>query len=269
MRLYKKDWEKEKLPLTSSSLNRIVDVDFYVPKKIPFGQKVEMLLFNDGQILEEMDFLSIISDFYKKKRSTLLVVIGIHANKNRIQEYGTINVPNCKKEGALANMHAQFILKELIPFTFKRYPFIDNVPANIAGFSLGGLSAFDIAWEHGKFFNKVGVFSGSFWWRSKDILDKTYDNETDRIMLNKINNTSNMILPHRFFLECGTDDEKNDRNNNGIIDAIDDTQDIINALANKGYVKNNDIYYYEINGGKHDVPTWKSAMPFFLEWGWK
>ncbi len=268
MRLYKKDWEKEKLPLNSSNLNRIVEVDFYVPKKIPFGQKVEMLLLNDGQILEEMDFLSIISSFYKKKRNVLLLVIGIHANKDRIQEYGTINIPNYKKEGSLANNHAQFILNELIPFAFQRYPFIDNVQANIAGFSLGGLSAFDFAWEEGKFFNKVGVFSGSFWWRSKDLSDKDYDNDKDRIMLDKINSTSDNLFPHRFFFECGTLDETNDRNKNGIIDSIDDTQDIIKSLLNKGY-SSNDICYYEINRGKHDVPTWKAAMPIFLEWGWK
>ncbi|WP_447642040.1 MULTISPECIES: alpha/beta hydrolase [Chitinophagaceae] len=268
MRLYKKDWEKEKLPLTSSNLNRTVELDFYVPKKIPFGQKVEMLLFNDGQLLEEMDFLSIISTFYKKKRSTLLVAIGIHANKDRIQEYGTINIPNYKGEGSSANKHAQFILNELIPFALKRYPFIDNVQANIAGFSLGGLSAFDIAWEYGKFFHKTGVFSGSFWWRSKDILDKSYNNDTDRIMLTKIKSSSDPILPHQFFFECGTDDERNDRNQNGIIDAIDDTHDIMDALVAKGYPESA-IHYYEIPNGQHNVPTWKEALPVFLEWGWK
>ena len=25
----------------------------------------------------------------------------------------------------------------------------------------------------------------------------------------------------------------------------------------------------EIEGGKHDVPTWASAMPVFLKWGFK
>jgi len=267
MRLYKKNWEKEKIQLKSSNLDRIVDVDFYFPNKIPFGQKVEMLLFNDGQILEEMDFLSILSGFYRKKRTSLLVVIGIHANTKRVQEYGTSGIPNSNGQGSLAQKHTQFVLHELIPFTFQRYPFIDNVQANIAGFSLGGLSAFDIAWEQGRFFNKVGVFSGSFWWRSRDVASPNYNNETDRIMLTKINQTSNMIQPHRFFFECGTLDETSDRNKNGVIDSIDDTQDIIQSLLQKGY-NTNDIQYHEILNGKHDVPTWKDAMPVFLDWGW-
>ncbi|PZP45555.1 MAG: esterase [Pseudopedobacter saltans] len=267
MRLYKKNWEKEKIQLTSRNLDRIVDVDFYFPNKIPFGTKVEMLLFNDGQILEEMNFLSILSDFYKKNRTTLLIVIGIHANAKRLLEYGTSDIPNVKGEGALAKNHMQFIMNELIPFCFKRYPFVDNIQANIAGFSLGGLSAFDIAWEKGRFFNKVGVFSGSFWWRSRELLSPYYNNDTDRIMLNKINQTNTNLYPHEFFFECGTMDETSDRNQNGIIDSIDDTQDIIKALTDKGYA-NDTIQYYEIENGKHDVPTWKDAMPIFLEWGW-
>lgn len=267
MRLYKKNWEKEKIQIASTNLNRIVEVDFYFPNKIPFGTKVEMLLFNDGQILEEMNFLSILSDFYKKKRNTLLTVIGIHANENRVQEYGTSGIPNVKKEGSQAQNHMMFVMNELIPFAFKRYPFIDNVQANIAGFSLGGLSAFDIAWEQGRFFNKVGVFSGSFWWRSKELLSPYYNDCTDRIMLNKIHQSTNTLYPHQFFFECGTKDETSDRNNNGVIDSIDDTKDIINALQYKGY-DSNAIQYYEIENGKHDVPTWKYAMPTFLDWGW-
>ena len=267
MRLYKKDWEKEKIKLQSTNLQRDVEVDFYFPKKIPFGKRVEILLFNDGQILEEMDFLSILIDFYKKNRSVLLTIIGIHADGNRIQEYGTSGIPNVKGEGALAQAHKNFVLKELIPFSLKRYPFIDNVQANIAGFSLGGLSALDIAWDQGRFFNKIGVFSGSFWWRSKDISDAQYNDDTDRIMLQKIKTTVDNLYPHKFFFECGTLDEKNDRNKNGVIDSIDDTHDIIMALRRKGY-RDEDIYYLEIKEGKHDVPTWKNAMPQFLQWGW-
>ena len=39
----------------------------------------------------------------------------------------------------------------------------------------------------------------------------------------------------KFFFECGTEDETEDRNKNGIIDSIDDTLDLISALAEKGY----------------------------------
>ena len=72
----------------------------------------------------------------------------------------------------------------------------------------------------------------------------------------------------KFWLQTGTKDETADRNKNGIIDSIDDTQDLIKELVLKGYVAGGDIRYLEIAGGHHDVETWARAMPEFLRWGW-
>ncbi|MBP9098589.1 MAG: esterase, partial [Ferruginibacter sp.] len=66
----------------------------------------------------------------------------------------------------------------------------------------------------------------------------------------------------------GTKDETADRNNNGIIDSIDDTISLVKELTLKGYDETKDIYYLELNDGKHDVPTWAHAFPAFLIWGW-
>jgi enterochelin esterase-like enzyme len=70
----------------------------------------------------------------------------------------------------------------------------------------------------------------------------------------------------KFWFECGTDDEKDDRNGNGIIDSIDDTQDLIKELEAKGYQQGKDISYYEIKDGQHNQKTWSEAMPVFLKW---
>jgi hypothetical protein len=66
----------------------------------------------------------------------------------------------------------------------------------------------------------------------------------------------------------GTLDETADRNNNGIIDAIDDTQSFIGELTKKGYQEQRDIRYLELKDGRHDVPTWARAFPAFLVWAW-
>ena len=71
----------------------------------------------------------------------------------------------------------------------------------------------------------------------------------------------------QFFFEVGTEDETADRNNNGIIDAIDDTLSLIDELKNKGYT-DDEIKYVELKDGRHDVPTWARAFPSFLLWGW-
>ena len=70
----------------------------------------------------------------------------------------------------------------------------------------------------------------------------------------------------KFWFQCGTNDEKADRNNNGIIDAIDDTFDLIKELEKKGYSKGQTIHYEEIEDGEHNQATWRLAFPSFLSW---
>ena len=135
-----------------------------------------------------------------------------------------------------------------------------------AGFSLGGLTAIDVVWNHPDEFSKAGVFSGSLWWRLKD-LHHGYVEETDRIMHKQVRE-GNFHPGLKFFLATGSLDEKMDRNSNGIIDSIDDTQDLIKELEKKGYQVGRDISYLNFEDGKHDVKTWGRAMPAFLKWGW-
>jgi iron(III)-enterobactin esterase len=70
----------------------------------------------------------------------------------------------------------------------------------------------------------------------------------------------------QFWVEAGTNDETSDRNNNGIIDAIDDTLDLIKELEKKGYKNTQDIVYEEVKGGEHNANTWKKIVPNFLIW---
>ena len=70
----------------------------------------------------------------------------------------------------------------------------------------------------------------------------------------------------RFWFETGTEDETSDRNNNGIIDSIDDTTDLIDELVKKGYQRERDIRYVEVVGGQHNQKTWRRIMPDFLTW---
>lgn len=70
----------------------------------------------------------------------------------------------------------------------------------------------------------------------------------------------------KFWFQCGTLDETADRNQNGVIDAIDDTLDVIKELQEKGYSYPVDITYVQVEGGKHDLQTWAMVFPQFLEW---
>lgn len=252
--------------ISSAHLRREVHVDFYFPKTIAPQIQIPLLLFNDGQLLSEMGFQKIFETFQRENPNSPLLVAGIHAGTERLMEYGTAGIPNYKGQGAKSQPYTRFALTELLLHTLDHFPFADNKDIAYAGFSLGGLSALDIVWNNPHVFSKVGVFSGSFWWRSK-ALGQGYDDDQHRIMHQLIRN-GNHHPGLKFYFECGTLDETADRNNNGVIDSIDDTLDIIKELENKGYRTPDDIRYHEVNGGKHDTHTWGICMPDFLRWGW-
>lgn len=223
-----------------------------------------LLVLNDGQLMEPMNMAGILKDAYLRNAIPPIIVAGVHAH-NRMQEYGVAGVPDFKKRGSKADKYSRSIINELLPLIRKNFR-VEKDPASVAvaGFSLGGLSAFDIAWNYPMHFGSAGVFSGSFWWRSRS-LSSVYDDRYDRIMHRMVRSTDSKSN-QSFWFQCGTEDETADRNQNGVIDSIDDTRDLISELLQTGFEMNKDIFYLEIVGGRHDEKTWASAMPHFLEW---
>ncbi len=220
---------------------------------------------NDGQDLEQLKLVPTLNGLYAHDSIENIIVVAIRTNKNRLQEYGTAASPDYAKRGALAGAYNDFIVQELYPEIIGNYKASSQSEDNyFCGFSLGGLSAIDIVWANPDKFSKVGVFSGSFWWRTK-AYENDYDDNNDRIMHQLIRD-GQYNVGQKFWLECGTDDEQDDRNNNGIIDSIDDTLDLIKELQNKGYELEKDIHYEEIKNGEHNFKTWSLAMPMFLKW---
>ena len=257
--------------LVSVPLNRAVHLTIMLPPSYSeTGPLLPVLYLNDGQDLPRLRMSDVLDSLYKAQTVRPFVLVAVHANVDRIQEYGIAAQPDYMKRGSKANAYTDFVLTELLPYIQKRY----RVSANpalcaIAGFSLGGLSAFDIGFHHPDRFSRVGVFSGSFWWRKKKF-STAYDDETDRIMHSLIRESTTKPDLH-FWLQTGTNDETGDRNNNGVIDSIDDTLDIIHELEKKGYQRDHngnqrDIRYVEVVGGEHNQQTWSAIMPDFLNW---
>lgn len=222
-----------------------------------------LLCLNDGQDLEALRFIKVLERLYRKGKVSRFITVAVHAG-DRMQEYGTAGRADYMKRGRKAGVYTRFLLRELLPLLRQRYRITDDSQANaIAGCSLGGLSAFDIGWHHAEVFGQIGVFSGSLWWRSKPFREEAPD--ADRIVQTYVE-TSNARPSLRFWLQAGTDDEQADRNNNGIIDAIDDTMDLIKALESLGYDRKKAIRYVEVSGGEHNPRTWGQIMPDFLQW---
>lgn len=249
----------------SEYLDRLVQVDIYLPKKDNLSEPLSLLLFNDGQDLQKMHFNEILSTLYSHHLIHPIICIGIHCGIDRKMEYGTAYSADYLGRGARAGLYTKFILDELLPFIRKKTAIHSFKDKSFAGFSLGGLSALDIVWNHASEFFKIGLFSASLWWRRKSY-EEGYEDEKDRLMHLQIR--KGKFQPWlQFFIQCGTLDEKADRNNNGIIDAIDDSLDLIVALKAIGYT-NDHIQYLELADGKHDLVTWAKVLPEFLQWGW-
>lgn len=225
---------------------------------------MNLLLLNDGQELEHLRMRVIVDSLFKAGAIRPLLVVGIHAG-DRMQEFGVAGQPDYEGRGSRAGFYDAFIDDELYAFVKKKAGLRKFNSVVIAGCSLGGLSAFDFAWDHGDKIDKVGVFSGSFWWRDKASEDSSYSDEKDRIMYAKLK-SSRKRPKLKYWFYVGGSEEKSDRDKDSIPDAVDDTQDIVDLLTGKKNVAKPDIVYILQPTGQHDWPSWSAAMPAFLVW---
>ncbi len=226
--------------------------------------EMNLLLLNDGQDLGKFHLKEILDSLYRKKLIKPLTVVGIEAG-DRTKEFGVSEFPDFMKRGEKADNYAAFIDNELYAFAKKKAGVRKFKSVVLAGCSLGGLSAFDIAWNHADKIDKAGIFSGSFWWRDKDDKAADYADDKNRIILNKIR--SSRKKPHlQYWFYAGGKEEEGDRDKDGIIDVIDDTKDLINLIKSKNVCLPEDIIYKEDANGIHDYTSWSNHLPEFLIW---
>ncbi len=249
----------------SASLGARFSVDVFLPPDFDASGsfKFPVLYFNDGQDMRAIHLLDTLMLLYSRRFIPSIVVVAVYAGE-RLQEYGIAAQPDYRNRGSKAGQYAKFLSDELMPYVRSNYHTqTDPGMVALAGFSLGGLSAIDIVWNHPHLFGIVGVFSGAFWWRSRDYNES--DPDGGRILHESLKKSHRR--PHlRFWFQTGTMDESDDRNNNGVIDAIDDTLDLIDILKKLGYDHKRDIHYREVKGGIHHPSTWGMVLPEFLIW---
>lgn len=247
--------------LTSTHLKRAVKVDVYRPARL--GDDLQLFIFFDGQDVRKMKVGRLQRQLMKEKLPPVMVV-GIHANERRMQEYGTISQPDYAKRGRKAGATAEFVIQQLLPFLTDTYQLsLSASNTHIAGFSLGALMAFDLAWHYPQHFGTAGVFSGALWWRSQPYDEDAPD--ANRILHTQVAEAKE-LPPIRYWFQAGTEDEDSDRNGNGIIDAIDDTLQLMELLKEGGQAEA-DIHYLEVDGGRHEPGTWAGVLGDFLRWG--
>ncbi len=224
-----------------------------------------LLVVNDGQDLEALGVLETLGAMADSGEIVAPMVVAIPADRERMMEYGIVGEPDYRGRGARAGDYMRFVLEELLPAVQRRHRVQFRADRSaILGASLGGLSAFDLAWRHPRVFGICGVFSGSFWWRTDS--SSVAARQASRIAHRLVRETR-VLAPARqalrFWLQAGSEDETEDRDGNGVIDAIQDTTELIDELEAKGWSRGRNVTYREVSGGRHEPATWAGVFGEF------
>ncbi|MGI4886528.1 MAG: alpha/beta hydrolase-fold protein [Janthinobacterium lividum] len=257
--------EREEV-LASEFLGRPVAVSVLLPPGHDAARPAPypVLYLNDGQDLARLHLRATLAALWAQGALAPFVVVAPHANAQRLHEYGIAGRPDYNGRGNRAAAYTDFVLRELLPWAQAQYrATADPAQAVFAGFSLGGLMAFDAVWHHPEVFARAGAFSGAFWWRGRAIGDGY--TPAERLMHQQVR--ARPVHPtHAFWLQTGTLDERNDRNENGVIDAIEDSLDLVDALRAQGLDTARQLRYVQVEGGHHHPDTWGRVLPDFLGW---
>jgi len=222
------------------------------------------LYVNDGQDMDQLHMRETLARLYAHHLIEEIIVVAIPTNEDRLHEYGTAVCANAQGLGKKAAAYGRFMIEELIPVIQAGYP-VSTAASKTAvlGMSLGGLSAFDLIWNQPDTFGITGVFSGSFWWRAGEEETAVSPN---KLIAHEMVKNGNHRPDFRAFFEAATRDEESDRDNNGVIDAIQDTLELIEALELLGYQQGKELAYFQVEGGRHEYGTWSAVLPHFLRW---
>jgi enterochelin esterase-like enzyme len=240
-------------------------ISVYLPPGYTHDREHPLLVAHDGQ---EMGAWKLAGALAQHHAAGLVspVIAAIPANPARMHEYGTAGQLNSDGLGTRAAEFQVFVSDTVVPLLRRRYQLSRRPAQNaVMGASLGGLSAFDLAWRRPDVFGVAGIFSGSFWWRTSNV--SVAEKQASRIMHRMVRDT--VTKPSlRLWFQAGTRDEDEDRDGNGVIDAIQDTTELIDELVAKGFSRGRDVVYRETAGGRHHPATWAEELPEFLRWAY-
>lgn len=259
----------EKLKISSKfmgGMERLVTV--YLPGEYArnLQKRYKVLYVFDGQELPLIAFEQYLNSLISSHQIEPLIVVAIESAGGdlRHEELGAGPYINVFGWGTLSDYFNRFMISELLPkiaSSYRTQPGAANT--GVMGWSLGGLTAFYLAWQYPDSFGIVGAFSPSFWWRTKS--QAGFELQS-RVMHSVVRN--NQKRPGlRMWFEAGTQEEPySDINKNGVSDVIEDIQDLWKELEQKGYQAGVDMTYVQVEGGRHEVTTWARVLPDFLRW---
>jgi enterochelin esterase-like enzyme len=238
------------------------EVKVYVPESVTATTPILIAL--DGQNMGAWRLEEALADVARRGR-VAPVVVAIPSGRERIEEYGLAETLDYAGRGTKAAAFQEWVVGTVLPAVRTRYGITaDPARTGVMGSSLGGLAAFDLAWRFPREFGWAGIFSGSFWWRGQN--GSVAERQASRLAHRLVRTSPSRSVEQRLWFSAGTKEEKDDRDGNGVIDAVQDTTELIDELVAKGWPRGPRLSYVELSGGEHNEASWARLLPTFLEW---
>lgn len=228
----------------SRSLKNERDIIVWLPPSYASShKKYPVLYMADGQNLFSPQTAFIGYDWKVDETASYLIeknlieeiiIVGVYNTKNRLEEYDLFT--------SKGNRYADFLVHELKQYIDEHYrtlPGHENTA--IMGSSMGGLNAFQLAWNFPNVFGKAGCLSNSFWLDDKAVFK----------MVEETPAPSNLKL----YLDCGTAETE----------LFADNEKMFNLLISKGFIKNVNIMWHAEEGGVHSEIDWASRLHIPLQ----
>lgn len=253
-----------------------------------------VLYVNDGQDMEAVGLQATLAALHAAGAIRPVIVVAIDMPPDRMAGYGLSDreagrsiVAGTKygPVGARAHAYSEWVAHVLVPLVDARYATRARPEARaVLGWSLGAVSAFNLAWQYPEVFGRVGAFSPSFWLSAESgDAASVQRSRLAHAMVDAGKPRAGM----QAFIAVGTREETDDRDGDGTIDAVDDALDLVEGWqagnrAGKGLRQSGltvnphhairanraDVAFFLLHEGRHDQPSWKRMLPEFLRWAY-
>ena len=244
-------------------------------------RRQDVLYANDGQDMEAVGLEDALRAL-DAEGVALPIVVAVDMPRDRMGAYGLSDRANARSVvadtkfgpvGARAQAYSDWVARTLVPAIDARYRTRRSRRGRaVMGWSLGALNAFDLGWNYPDLFATVGAFSPSFW-LSAERGDAAAVQRT-RLALRRVE--AGPRHRTRWWIAAGEREEADDRDGDGLNDAVDDARDVAVALRDAGTNANLDwsghperdapVAFAIVAGGEHNQATWKRMLPAFLRW---
>jgi predicted alpha/beta superfamily hydrolase len=241
----------------------------------------DVLYANDGQDMEAVGLEDALRAL-DAEGVALPIVVAIDMPRDRMGAYGLSDRAHARSVvaqtkygpvGTRAQAYSNWVARVLVPYIDAHYRTRHSRRGRaVMGWSLGALNAFDLGWNYPELFATVGAFSPSFW-LSAERSDAAAVQRT-RLALRMVE--AGPRHRTRWWIAAGEREETDDRDGDGLVDAVDDARDVAIALGKAGARANLDwtrnperdaqVAFAAVAAGEHDQATWKRMLPAFLRW---